>query len=115
MGFVRSSSGKTRRLTRVTATSASVDAKTVPVGCKIIIVSKVAFKTSRKHGFTRRLLGLKLFVENMGSSQHGLFAQLVEKNASVDASDYDKRSAMHLACAEGHVNVVRIHLTECIY
>jgi hypothetical protein len=27
---------------------------------------------------------------------------LVDSNASVDAADYDKRSAMHLACSEGH-------------
>jgi ankyrin repeat protein len=35
--------------------------------------------------------------------------QLVAAKATVDASDYDKRSAMHLACAEGHVHVVQSH------
>ena len=32
--------------------------------------------------------------------------KLVSARASVDACDYDRRSALHLAAAEGHVDVV---------
>ena len=29
------------------------------------------------------------------------------------AADYDGRTAMHLACAEGHLNVVKLLLEHC--
>ncbi len=29
------------------------------------------------------------------------------------AADYDGRTALHLACAEGHLNVVRLLLEHC--
>ena len=35
-----------------------------------------------------------------------MIRNLVAKGASVDACDYDRRSALHLAAAEGHEKVV---------
>jgi len=37
---------------------------------------------------------------------------LVQSNASVNAADYDKRSAMHLASAEGHLAVVEFLIEQ---
>ncbi len=31
----------------------------------------------------------------------------------MNAADYDGRTALHLACAEGHLNVVRLLLEQC--
>lgn len=31
----------------------------------------------------------------------------------MDAADYDGRTALHLACAEGHLHVVKLLLEQC--
>ena len=39
-------------------------------------------------------------------------ALLVDRNASVDTADYDKRTALHLSCCEGHDDIVRFLLSR---
>eukprot|EP00292_Cryptomonas_paramecium_P022112 CAMPEP_0113701302 /NCGR_PEP_ID=MMETSP0038_2-20120614/24489_1 /TAXON_ID=2898 /ORGANISM="Cryptomonas paramecium" /LENGTH=157 /DNA_ID=CAMNT_0000625159 /DNA_START=305 /DNA_END=775 /DNA_ORIENTATION=- /assembly_acc=CAM_ASM_000170 len=34
--------------------------------------------------------------------------KLLDQGASIEAVDYDKRSALHLACSEGHLNAVEL-------
>jgi ankyrin repeat protein len=36
--------------------------------------------------------------------------QLLDEGASIDSSDYDRRTALHLATSEGHVPVVELLL-----
>ncbi|KAJ1474364.1 hypothetical protein T484DRAFT_1832620 [Baffinella frigidus] len=56
-------------------------------------------------GKDAKKLGAKL-CEAAFSGDLATIQKMVKNNASVDHSDYDKRSMLHLACAEGHVNVV---------
>jgi len=47
-------------------------------------------------------------IQGASKGDLGSVIQLVEKQGtSVDASDYDRRSVLHLAAAEGHVNVAK--------
>ena len=36
------------------------------------------------------------------------FEQIEERNVSPNVSDYDSRTSLHLACSEGHANVVNL-------
>lgn len=38
--------------------------------------------------------------------------QLLDEGASINSSDYDKRTAIHLAASEGHVAVVELLLSR---
>jgi len=40
----------------------------------------------------------------------GVLKQKIRRGAKVDFADYDRRSALHLACAEGHAQIVRFLL-----
>jgi len=54
-------------------------------------------------------LGMDL-VENSSKGRADVVQKLIADGAPVDWSDYDKRSALHLAVTEGHVEVVRLLL-----
>eukprot|EP00284_Hemiselmis_tepida_P018673 CAMPEP_0174936494 /NCGR_PEP_ID=MMETSP1355-20121228/57632_1 /TAXON_ID=464990 /ORGANISM="Hemiselmis tepida, Strain CCMP443" /LENGTH=296 /DNA_ID=CAMNT_0016183275 /DNA_START=1 /DNA_END=888 /DNA_ORIENTATION=+ len=59
----------------------------------------------------RKRLGKEL-CEAAAEGDLAQIRELVESNASPDACDYDKRSAMHLASSEGHIDVVKFLISQ---
>ena len=43
-----------------------------------------------------------------------LLRRLIRAGAAADAGDYDKRTALHIAAAEGNTAAVRAHLVACL-
>ncbi len=43
-----------------------------------------------------------------------LLRRLIRAGAAADAGDYDKRTALHIAAAEGNTAAVRLRLFTCL-
>lgn len=51
-----------------------------------------------------------LLLSNASKGDVAGVKQLLDEGASIDSSDYDKRTTLHLAASEGHVPVVELLL-----
>lgn len=76
------------------------------------VVQELKLKDIRSHDVSGIGLKVSSLAEHASNGDIQAMVNLINLGVDATMGDYDKRTAMHLACAEGHLNIVRYLLEE---